>query len=83
MTGYWGNGCIAPCIVDLGTEMEVSGQLHTSTALTQGKSSCYPLDMRLGGNKSRSGRGGEEKNSQPAGTRTPDHPARNPALYKC
>jgi hypothetical protein len=30
-----------------------------------GKSLCYPLDRRLGGPQSRSGRGGEEKNSQP------------------
>jgi hypothetical protein len=31
----------------------------------QGKSPWYLLDRRLGGPKSRSGRGGEEKNSQP------------------
>jgi hypothetical protein len=31
----------------------------------QGRSPCYPLNMRLGGHQSRSGRGGEEKNSQP------------------
>jgi hypothetical protein len=31
----------------------------------QGNSPCYPLDGRLGGPQSRSGRGGEEKNSQP------------------
>jgi hypothetical protein len=31
----------------------------------QGKSPCYPLDRRLGGAQSRSGLGGEEKNSQP------------------
>jgi hypothetical protein len=31
----------------------------------QGKSPWYPLDRRLGGSQSRSGRGGEEKNSQP------------------
>jgi hypothetical protein len=30
----------------------------------QGKSSWYLLDRRLGGPQSRSGRGGEEKNSQ-------------------
>jgi hypothetical protein len=45
--------------------MEVSGQLHASVALPQGKSPWYPLDRRLGGPQSRSGRGGEEKNSQP------------------
>jgi hypothetical protein len=31
----------------------------------QGNSSWYPLDKRLGGPQSRSGRGGEEKNSHP------------------
>jgi hypothetical protein len=30
----------------------------------QGRSPCYPLDRRLGGLQSRSGRGGEETNSQ-------------------
>jgi hypothetical protein len=40
----------------------------SSTALPlypQGKSPWYPLGRRLGGPQSRSGRGGEEKNSQP------------------
>jgi hypothetical protein len=31
----------------------------------QGKSRFYPLDRRLGGPQSQSGRGGEEKNSHP------------------
>jgi hypothetical protein len=30
-----------------------------------GKSSCYPLDRRMGGPQSQSGCGGEEKNFQP------------------
>jgi hypothetical protein len=34
--------------------------------IPQGKSPPYPLDRRQGGAQSRSGRGGEEKNSQPA-----------------
>jgi hypothetical protein len=32
----------------------------------QEKNPCYPLDRRLGGPQSRSGHGGEEKNSQPS-----------------
>jgi hypothetical protein len=40
--------------------MEANGQLDTP----QGKSPWYPLDRRLGEPKSRSGHGGEEKNSQ-------------------
>jgi hypothetical protein len=45
--------------------MEVSGQLHASAVLLQGKSPCYLLDKRLGGLQSRSGHGGEEINSHP------------------
>jgi hypothetical protein len=45
--------------------MEVSGQLHAPAALPPGKEPRHPLGRRLGGPQSRSGRGGEEKNSQP------------------
>jgi hypothetical protein len=45
--------------------MEVSGPLHASVALPPGKKPLVPIDGRLGGPQSRSGRGGEEKNSQP------------------
>jgi hypothetical protein len=47
--------------------MEASGQRHATAALPPQKKSPvpYPLDSRLGGTQSRSGRGGEEKNSQP------------------
>jgi hypothetical protein len=62
--------------------MEVSGQLLAPAALPPGKE---PLDRRLGELQSRSGRGGEEKNSQlpPAiEPQNPDHPAHSPALYR-
>jgi hypothetical protein len=39
----------------------VSGQLHAPAALPPGESPRYPLDARLGGPQSRSGRRGEEK----------------------
>jgi hypothetical protein len=45
--------------------MEVSGQLHGLAVSPRGKSPWYSSDRRLGGPQSRSGRGGEEKNSQP------------------
>jgi hypothetical protein len=45
--------------------MEVSGQLHAPAALPPGKKPVVPIESRLGGPQSRSGRGGEEKNSQP------------------
>jgi hypothetical protein len=45
--------------------MEVSCQPHARPFYPQGKSPWFPLDRRLGGPQSRSGRGGEGKNSQP------------------
>jgi hypothetical protein len=45
--------------------MEVSGQFHAPTALPHGRSPRHSLDRRLYWPKSRSGRGGEENNSQP------------------
>jgi hypothetical protein len=43
----------------------MSDKLHAPALYPQGKSSWYPLDRKFGGPQSRSGRGGEEKNSQP------------------
>jgi hypothetical protein len=65
MKAYWGSGGIAPFILWPRHQMEVSGQLHAPAALAQGKNPGYPLNTRLGGPQSRSGRGDEEKNSQP------------------
>jgi hypothetical protein len=45
--------------------MEVSGELQPRSLYPLGKSPWYLLDRRLSGPQSRSGRGGEEKNSQP------------------
>jgi hypothetical protein len=45
--------------------MEVSGQLHAPAALPPGKEPLVPIGWRLGVPQSRSGRCGEEKNSQP------------------
>jgi hypothetical protein len=45
--------------------MEVSGQLHAPAPLAPEKELVVPLGRRLGGPQSRSGRDGEEKNSQP------------------
>jgi hypothetical protein len=44
--------------------MEVSGQLHARAALPPGKKLLIPIVRRQDGPQSRSGRGGEEKNSQ-------------------
>jgi hypothetical protein len=51
----------------------------------QEKSPCYPLDRRLSGPQSLSGRDDEEKNSQPPpGIEpwNPERPARSPELYR-
>jgi hypothetical protein len=46
--------------------MEVSGQLHAPADLPPPrKIPCFSFDRRLGGLQSRSGRGGEDENSQP------------------
>jgi hypothetical protein len=45
--------------------MEVSGQLHTQAALLPGKEPLLPIGQEAGIPQSRSGRGGEEKNSHP------------------
>jgi hypothetical protein len=55
--------------------MEVSGQLHYLVTLTLGKEPWYPLDMRLGGVRSWSGRGGEEKNPFPCRESNTGRPA--------
>jgi len=44
--------------------MEVSCQLHDPPLYPQRKSTWYPLDRRLSGPQSSSGRGGEERNPQ-------------------
>jgi hypothetical protein len=61
MNKYWGSGGTAPRILDLGSRWEVSGRLHAPAALPQEKEPPVPI-----GPQSRSGHGGEEKNSQPS-----------------
>jgi hypothetical protein len=80
---YWRSGGIAPRILYLGSRRRWVVSFTTRPLCPQGKSPWYPLDRRrLGGPQSRSGRGGEEKNSQPLpGLEPPDHPARSQALY--
>ena len=62
--------------------MEVSHHLHYPAALRR-----YPLDRKLGGPQSWSGRfGGEYKSLVPTGIRTPARPVRSliavPSIYK-
>jgi hypothetical protein len=51
--------------------MEVSDQFHAPAPLPPWKSLLHPLDRRLGGPQSESGRCEEEKNLAPDGIRTP------------
>jgi hypothetical protein len=51
--------------------MKVSGQLQGPAALPRRNRPRYPLDGRVGGPRSRSGRCGEEENLAPVGIRTP------------
>jgi hypothetical protein len=64
MKAYWGSGGIAPRILwprhYMGVVSFTPGPLYP-----QRKSPGYPLDRRLGGPQSDSGRGGEEENFQP------------------
>jgi hypothetical protein len=64
----------------LGPENDCAGP----AALSRGKSPRYPLDRRLGGSQSRSGRCGEEKILHPTGLelRPLDRPARSESLYR-
>jgi len=65
MKAYWGNEGIAPRIFDLGTRCRWMVSFTPRLLYLQGKTPWYPFDRRLGGPKSRPGRDGEEKNSQP------------------
>jgi hypothetical protein len=62
---YWGNGGIAPRIIDLGTRWRWVVSFTPRPLYPQGKNPWYPLNRRLGGPQSRFGHCGEEKNSQP------------------
>jgi hypothetical protein len=65
MKAYWETGGIAPRILDLGTRWRWVVSFTPRPLYPQGMRPCYPLDRRLSGPQSRSGRGGEEKNSYP------------------
>jgi hypothetical protein len=85
MKAYWGSEGIAPLILDLGIRWRWVVSFMPRPLYPQGKSPWYPLDRRLDGTQSRSGRGGLEKNSQPPSGIEPqnsDRPVRSPALYR-
>jgi len=66
MKVYWGSEGIVPCILDLGVRWRWVVSFTSRPLYPQGNSPWHPLDRRLGGLQIRSGRSGEEKNSQPS-----------------
>jgi hypothetical protein len=60
-TDVWGSGVIAPRIPNMYTKWRWMVSFTTRPLYPQGKSPCYPLDMRLGEPQSWSGRSGEEE----------------------
>jgi hypothetical protein len=63
MKAYEGSGSITPRVLELGTRWRSVVNFTHRPLYSQGKSPWYPLDRRLDGPHSRSGHGGEEKNS--------------------
>jgi hypothetical protein len=61
---YWGVEIQLHAFFDLGTRWRWVVSFTPRPLYPPGKNPGYPLDMRLGGTQSRSGRGGEEKSSQ-------------------
>jgi hypothetical protein len=60
----WSGG-IAPRTRDLGIRWGEWSVSRPGRFTPKGKSPFYPLTRRLGGPQNKSGRGGEERNSQP------------------
>jgi len=65
MKTYWGSRDIAPRILNLGAKWRLVVSFTPRPLYSRGKNTRYALDRTLGGPHSRSGRDGEEKNSQP------------------
>jgi hypothetical protein len=63
--GVLGSGNRVPRILDLDTRWRWVVSFRAWPLYFRSKSPSCPLDRKLGGPQSRSGRGGEEKNSQP------------------
>jgi hypothetical protein len=63
MKTYWGNGGITPRILNLGTRWRWVVSFTLRPLYPRSKSLRYPLDGRLDGPQSRSGRGGEGNKS--------------------
>jgi hypothetical protein len=69
-------------LFDLGTRWRWVVSFTHRPLYPQGKSRWYPFDRRLGGLQSPSGRGGEEKNSQPRRESNPRTPIVQPVAQQ-
>jgi hypothetical protein len=78
-----GSGCIDPYFFDLGTRWSWVFSFTPQPLWPQGKGPLYPLDRRLGGPQSGSGRREKEIILDSTGTETPipDRPVRSQSLY--
>jgi hypothetical protein len=74
----WGSGCIDPYYLDHGTSWRWVISFTPLSLYRGGKSTWYPLDMRLSGPQRRSGRLGKEKILDRTGIRTPTLPSFSP-----
>jgi hypothetical protein len=83
MKAYWGSGDITPHILDICTRLRWVVSFTPRPLYSQGKGPWCPLDKRLGGPQSRSGRGGKKKNSQPRRESNPRTPIVQPVAQRC
>jgi hypothetical protein len=81
MKAYRESGCTAPHILVLGTRWRWMVSFTPRPLYPRRKSPWYPSDRRIGGAQNRSGRGGEEKNSQPLPGLEP--PIVQPVAQRC
>jgi hypothetical protein len=73
-----GSGCIDPRFLDFGISWKWVVSFTPRPLYPLGKSLRYPLDRRLGGPQSRSGRRGKDKVFDSNRTRTPTPPSSSP-----
>jgi hypothetical protein len=81
MKAYWGSGCIAPRLLDLGTRWRWVVSFTPRSLYPRGKHSLIPTGLEAGwAPEPVWTRWWGKKFPSPTGTRTPYHPARSPAL---
>jgi hypothetical protein len=83
MKVYGGSGYIDSHFLDFVTRWRLVVSFTPQLLYPQWKSPWYPLDRRLGGPQSQSGRCGEEKILDPTGTQTPTPRLSSPVASRC